>query len=259
MNGSTRLVIYHTSDIHARLGFGARLAELVEPGALLVDCGDALAGSSVFYRRDEPVIDELARAPYAALAVGNREFHYLHSLLLTRARRLPAPLVCSNVIDLRGREPAFTRQLVVSAAGVSVRILSLIVPQYRTNSGWEKVFGWRFLAPDVALGELLGAKGSAAVPTILLSHLGLSVDRELAARWRGLAAILGGHSHDALWQPDIVNGTPIAHPGAFAGYVGRLELSLGNGETQLASYRLLPLLRHESEVARHSAGANAGA
>lgn len=241
MNGPTRLVIYHTSDIHARHGFGARLAQLVEPGAMLVDSGDALAGSSVFYRRNEPVTEELAKAPYCAFAVGNREFHYVHRLFASRARKLPAPLVCSNVIDLRRRSPLFARELVVTAAGVPVRFLSLLVPQYRTRSGWEKIFGWRFLSPDAALAQILPDEHGSAT-TILLSHLGLMADRQLAARWQRLGAILGGHSHDALARPEVINGTPIAHPGAHAEYVGRLELSLDRGKTELASYELLPLM-----------------
>jgi 2',3'-cyclic-nucleotide 2'-phosphodiesterase (5'-nucleotidase family) len=253
VNGPGRIVIYHTSDIHARMGFGNRLASMVEPGALLVDSGDALAGSSVFYVADEKVVGELNRAPYAAMAVGNREFHYLHRLFLARARMLRAPLVCSNLIDLREREPVYQRELMVQAGSTPVRILSLLVPQYRTGSGWERIFGWRFLSPDAALSDMLGGtKGSKDpingskdrllhLPTIVLSHLGLAADRQVAARWPGISAILGGHTHEALSQPEIVNDVPIAHPGAYASCVGRLELSVENGTTRMTTYKLLPL------------------
>jgi len=256
MSAEARIVIYHTSDIHATCDFGERLAAIVEPGAMLVDCGDALAGSSVFYQSREEVADDLARAPYDAMAVGNREFHYLHSLFRKRARILP-PLVCSNLIDRRKREPVFQRELVVERGGAKVRFLALLVPQYRTGSAWEQVFGWRFIAPEVALAEMLktpaGVLGSASpdtLPTVVLSHLGLSADRELAARFGGLAAILGGHTHEALWQPEMVNGVPIAHPGAHGLHVGRIELLSDGSATRLVSYRLLPLLRTESEEAR---------
>ena len=40
-------IIYHTSDIHGRVGFGTTLEQIVEPGALLVDCGDALSLSLI--------------------------------------------------------------------------------------------------------------------------------------------------------------------------------------------------------------------
>ena len=69
------LIVYHTADVHGRRGFGPKLAAVVEPGALLVDCGDSLLGSSTVYRRVEPVVEDFAAAPYRAQAVGNREFH----------------------------------------------------------------------------------------------------------------------------------------------------------------------------------------
>lgn len=237
-----KLVIYHTADIHAALGFGSRLATLTEPDSVLVDCGDSLAGSSTLYRSHEPVLAELARAPYRAQAVGNREFHYLHKFFLRRARALGIPLVCSNLIDLRERPAAFTRELQLEVKGLRVRILALLVPQYRTGSGWEKVFGWRFLSPEAALHDMLSKNGAGYDATILLSHLGLAADRALAARWPAFAAIIGGHSHDVLAQPEVVNGVPIVHAGAHAQYVGRLELKLSAGRASSFSYALLPLL-----------------
>src|SRR5579872_3374735 len=236
------LVIYHTADIHSRVGFGARLAALVEPGALLVDCGDVLAGSSTLYRRREPVLADLRAAPYQAFAVGNREFHYAYGAFARRARALPAPLLCSNLLDLRQRPRLFAPFLDVAAAGLRVRLVALLVPQYRTGSGWERVFGWRFLSPDAARSALEASENEPADLTILLSHMGLAADREIARSWPNLAAILGGHSHDTLTQPEVVNGVPIAHAGAYARYVGRLSLALQPSAPQRFTYGLIPLL-----------------
>lgn len=237
-----RLVIYQTSDVHARRGFGRKVAALAEPDSLIVDCGDALRGSSTMYFGREPVAAEFAAAPYAAVAVGNREFHYVHKWFASRAAMLPVPLVCSNLLDLRGRTPPFVRELRVTRNGVRARLLGVLVPQYRTGSGWEKIFGWRFLAPEVALAEMLAQTGDEV--TIVLSHLGLDADRRLAAAFPMIGAVLGGHTHAALPEPEVVNGVPIAHVGAFARHVGRLELDVGeNGAgAQLRSFRLLPLL-----------------
>jgi 5'-nucleotidase len=240
---SKKLFVYHTSDVHDRRGFGAKLGALVEPGALLVDCGDALRGSSTVYRRDEGVMAEFAAAPYAAQAVGNREFHYLHSCMLARSRAMRVPWICSNLVDLRDRPPAFARDLSIRASGVNVRILALLAPQYRTGSGWERIFGWRFLAPEAALDEALGTSASAPYDTTLvLSHLGLRADREIARRYPALTAIVGGHSHDTLAQPEYVGTVPIVQAGPYALYAGRLELSVGFGRSAVDSYRLVPLL-----------------
>jgi 2',3'-cyclic-nucleotide 2'-phosphodiesterase (5'-nucleotidase family) len=243
MTSAERLVVYHTSDVHDRRGWGRKLAALIEPGALLVDCGDALRGSSTVYLRREPVMDEFALAPYGVQAVGNREFHYLHRCMLARSKAMGIPWVCSNLIDLRPRTPAFARERIVGVAGLRVRVLGLLVPQYRTGSGWEAIFGWRFLAPAAALGELLERPSEPADVTIVLSHLGLAADRAIARAFPSLGAIVGGHSHDTLHEPDVASGVPIVHAGAFARTAGRLELAVEDGRARVASYRLLPLLQ----------------
>ncbi|MDQ6780776.1 MAG: hypothetical protein M3Z37_06450 [Candidatus Eremiobacteraeota bacterium] len=239
--GGAELVVFQTADIHSRRGFGGRVARLATLGSLLVDCGDALAGSSTLYQTREPVADELNAAPYQAIAVGNREFHYAYGALRRRAQMLRAPLLCSNLIDLRGRPSPFQRELRLTVAGLHVRLLALLVPQYRRGSGWEKLFGWRFLPPDEALAEMHAGAAEADV-TLLLSHLGLAADRDVALRSPFLTAILGGHSHDLLEQPELVNGIPIVHVGAYASYVGRLALRIEAGRLRSFAFTLLPLL-----------------
>jgi 2',3'-cyclic-nucleotide 2'-phosphodiesterase (5'-nucleotidase family) len=235
------LTVYHTADVHGRRGFGPKLAAIVEPDALLVDCGDSLLGSSTVYRRVEPVVADFAAAPYRAQAVGNREFHYVHAWFTARARAMPMPMVCSNLLDLRERTAPFSRSLVVQAGGARVLLLALLAPQYRTGSGWEAVFGWRFLSVGAAMDELL-AGGEAADALIVLSHLGLSADRDLARAYPQIGAIIGGHSHDTLETPEVVAGVPIVHAGAYARNAGRLELDLRGARPSVASFRLVPLL-----------------
>jgi 2',3'-cyclic-nucleotide 2'-phosphodiesterase (5'-nucleotidase family) len=152
-------------------------------------------------------------------------------------------MLCTNLEDLRGRLPApFASELTVLVAGLRVRLLAVLVPQYRTGSGWERVFGWRFLAPKAALARALAAPShEAADVTLLLSHVGLRADRVLAASFPRLSAILGGHSHDALATPEIIGGVPIVHAGAYARTAGRLDLDVEGDRSTVASYRLVPL------------------
>jgi hypothetical protein len=58
---------------------------------------------------------------------------------------------------------------------------------------------WTFGIQEVRLQATIeAARAAGAKVVVLLSHNGMDVDLKLAARVRGLAAILGGHTHDAV-------------------------------------------------------------
>jgi len=242
--------IYHTSDLHDHRGIVPRLQELrgERPG-LLFDCGDSLRGSQSIYHAKEPVAEELDAAGYDAQAIGNREFHYLFALLRARASRMRHPLVCSNLVDTKGRPLPFapSLQFEVPAEGmpaVRVHVLGLLVVQYPTGSPWERVFGWRFLEPTAVVESYARGVGERDM-LVVLSHLGLSRDRELARRVPRVDVVLGGHSHDTLAEPERVSGVPVVHAGPYGRFVSRSEFSYEpeRGRFALTDFALLPLLQ----------------
>jgi 2',3'-cyclic-nucleotide 2'-phosphodiesterase (5'-nucleotidase family) len=242
------LRIWHTSDLHDRRGIVANLRSLraAEPG-LLFDCGDSLRGSQTVYHRSEPIIAEIDAAEYDAQGMGNREFHYLFALVRARARKMHHPLVCSNLVDVRARQLPFVTDLTfVRTDGDrswNVRVFSLLVVQYPHGSPWERVFGWRFLDP-VTVARALAESTPDGTVLVVLSHLGLRADRNLAAAVPRLDLVLGGHSHDTLHEPEIVGGVPIVHAGPYGAYVSRTELEWGKGgRPRIERYDLVPLLR----------------
>ncbi len=241
--------IYHTSDLHDRRGIVPRLRALRDdrPG-LLFDCGDSLRGSQTRYLRDEPIVAEMDAAGYDAQAIGNREFHYLFGLLRARAARMHHPLVCTNLVDTKGRALPFAPalQFEVPQAGAPaarVHVLGLLVMQYPVGSPWERIFGWRFLDPWDAI-----APYARAVPDgealVVLSHLGLSLDHELARRVPRIDLLLGGHSHDTLPEPRYAGEVPIVHAGPYGRFVSRSELVFDERKARfvLSGCTLLALL-----------------
>jgi 2',3'-cyclic-nucleotide 2'-phosphodiesterase (5'-nucleotidase family) len=69
----------------------------------------------------------------------------------------------------------------------------------------------------------------------------LRADRELAARVGRIELILGGHSHDTLPQPEVVNGVPIVHAGPYGAFASRTELERRDGRAQIVDFALVPL------------------
>lgn len=236
--------IYHTSDLHDHRGIAEPLRALRAgaPG-LLFDCGDSLRGSQTVYHRSEPIVGEIDAAEYDAQAMGNREFHYLFGCVRARAKKMRHPLVCSNLVDTRARALPFERSLVLPYDGSRVHVSGLLVTQYPQGSPWERVFGWRFLDPfDVARNA--AQRVPPGEPFVLLSHLGLAKDRRLAKAVPRIDLILGGHSHDTLHEPEIVEGVPIVHAGPYGRFVSRsdLEYDAAASRWRLRDFALLPLL-----------------
>ncbi len=238
---------YHTSDLHDHRGFVPRLRALrrEKPG-FYFDCGDSLRGSQTVYHRSEPIIAELDAAGVDVTTLGNREFHYLYPLLRTRVSKMRHPIVCTNLLDTKGRALPFVPSFILrphDGATVNIHILGLLIMQYPVGSPYEKIFGWRFLDPWDAV-----APYAERIPErdmlLVLSHVGLSLDRNLAARVPRIDLILGGHSHDTLFEPEVVNGVPIVHAGPYGQYVSRTELEYSDEKRKfdIRSFSLVPLL-----------------
>src|SRR5579864_9463489 len=237
------MLIYHTSDLHDHRGIASPLRALRErdPG-LLFDCGDSLRGSQTVYHRDEPIMAEIDAAGYDAQAIGNREFHYLFPLLNARARRMRHPLVCTNLVDTKGRTLPFVRSLVIETEGTRIHVLGLLIMQYPTGSVWERIFGWRFLDPWEAVVPFAQALPAGEM-LVVLSHVGLKLDRLIAQRVPRIDLLLGGHSHDTLFEPEYVGNVPIVHAGPYGRYVSRTELDCTHGRARIARFDLVPLLK----------------
>ncbi len=233
--------IYHTSDLHDHRHVAEPLARLraAAPG-LLVDCGDALRGSQTLFYAREPIVNVLNAAHYDLQALGNREFNYLYDVLVCRVAQLRFPALCANLVDVRGRAVNFVPDRTLEAGGERVRFFGLLVPQYRTGSFWERIFGWRFRDPYAVAAEI-AASTPAGVALVALSHLGLKADRELAARVPRLDLILGGHSHDLTREPEIAGGVPIVHAGPYGAFASRNELERDGERFRLRGFALEPL------------------
>jgi len=157
------------------------------------------------------------------------------------------PLVCTNLVDTKGRPLPFAPVLLLHYGGVTVHVLGLLIMQYPAGSPWERLFGWRFLDPWDAVAPYASAMPEGEL-LVVLSHVGLKLDRRLAQRVPRIDLILGGHSHDTLHQPEYVDAVPIVHAGPYGRYVSRTELEYDPSQRRFAitSFELLGLLGNAS-------------
>lgn len=106
---------------------------------------------------------------------------------------------------------------------------------------------WRFGIQERNLQAVINEirENKAADVIVLLSHNGMDVDLKLASRISGLDIVLGGHTHDAIPRPVLIDNpggkTWVTNAGSHGKFLAVLDLDVGNGRLKGLNYRLLPV------------------
>ena len=105
---------------------------------------------------------------------------------------------------------------------------------------------WTFGIQEEGLQKAVDeARAKGAQVVVLLSHNGMDVDLKLASRVTGIDAILGGHTHDGVPQPTLVQNrggkTLVTNAGSNGKFIGLLEFDVAQGKIAGFRYRLVPV------------------
>ncbi|MEQ8169490.1 MAG: metallophosphoesterase [Candidatus Eremiobacterota bacterium] len=230
---SEELTIYHTNDIHNRLP-----GDFVFPQKpdLLVDAGDAIGGSNTLFRFHEPVLCKMRDLGYDCMAMGNREFHYIRSIMKKRREETCFPVLSANLHDLTGRTDGIISPFIIKEIkGIKVAVLGLTVQILPPGSFWEKIFKFKFLDPVTTALEYIPKLREKAHFIIILSHVGKDGDMKIAGTVPGIDLIIGGHSHTPMEKPLEAGEALIVQAGYHAKSFGSLNVKLSKSES---NYRL---------------------
>ena len=253
---------------YGRMGGYAHLATLVKrvraerPGrTLLLDGGDTIQGTApALWSRGEDMV-RVSNQLGVDVLTAHWEFAYgidrVRELFGDREGRglFAGAFVAHNVRDAWG-DRVFRPYTVREIGGVRAGVIGQAFPYTPVSHPRRFVpdltFGIREDGVQALVDELRDAQKADLV--VLLSHNGISVDRKLAARVRGLDVILGGHTHDALPQPIVVGRTLVVNSGSHGKFLSRLDLDVRRGRVADHRYRLIPVLAHyvpeDAEMAR---------
>ena len=95
--------------------------------------------------------------------------------------------------------------------------------------------------------EAANLRAAGADIVIAVSHMGLDDDKDIARDFPEIDLILGGHHHVALDPPLVVENEAtgkqvvVCHSGAFAKFVGRLDIVVQDGQILSHDYTLFPV------------------
>lgn len=227
------LTLLHTNDIHSHFEEACRIAGHVKElranrspdELLLIDCGDFLdrvraetEGSGGAANR--ALLDYMG---YDAVGMGNNEgLSYTRDQLGSLFEEAPYPIVCANLIEAEtGGLPVWMKShVLVRRAGLRVALLGLTAPY----TDFYELLGWKVLDPMETLARMVPELRKQADLVVLISHLGLKHDENIASTIEGIDLILGAHTHHLLEVPLRIGGTVICAAGKFGRYAGLVTI-----------------------------------
>lgn len=277
------LDILHTNDVHSRIQsvnkynstcavedeaegkcFGGmarikarideRRAALAQDNAnvLVLDAGDQFQGS-LFYTtyKGEVAAELLNMIRPDAMAVGNHEFDDGAETLSKFVDKAEFPVISANTSAyfeplLKDKLPGY---VIVEKGGEKIGIVSVVAADTKelSSPGDNVAFAGEISVLKSAIPEI---QSQGVNKIIALTHVGLAMDKQIAASVSGIDVIVGGHSHSLLsngeesaagpypvWveNPDGVK-VPIVQAGAYSKYLGEISVNFNDEGVVTAAY-----------------------
>ncbi|RSD25020.1 bifunctional metallophosphatase/5'-nucleotidase [Mesobacillus subterraneus] len=207
---------------------------------LFLDGGDLFHGTlPLVESKGDSLLPALGKMELDGWVPGNWDFAYGKEQLAALNERLPFPGLACNVKEEQTGEPFMKPYMIKEFEGVKVGIIGLTYPfvDETMPDSFSKglTFSKGIEETRACVKEL---KGQVDL-VMLVSHMGLPLDVELATIVDGIDIILSGHSHDRIEQPITVNGTLVVQAGSSASFLGKLEISLNGSRISDYQYELV--------------------
>ncbi|MEO0544824.1 MAG: 5'-nucleotidase C-terminal domain-containing protein [Pseudomonadota bacterium] len=220
-----------------------RRAALTNTGqnVIVLDAGDQFQGS-LFYTtyKGDAAVEFMNGMGFDAMAVGNHEFDDGPEALLSFIDKADFPVISGNTLAGASSPLAdkIEPYIIKEIGGEKIGVLSVLATDTdETSSPGDTILiieETRYLQDAVAELEAEGVN-----KIILLSHVGLPRDKEIAAAVEGIDVIVGGHSHTLLSNfrdrasdsyPVVVQNpagadVPIVQAYAYSKYLGELRVT----------------------------------
>ena len=254
-----RMTIMHTNDTHShheaqgRSGDGgaARQASVVKDiraevdNSLLLDAGDRFTGTLFHkYYAGEDNVKVMNALGYDAMALGNHEFDNGLEVLERFVTGVDFPVLSANTDfgTLETLASAVPGSAVLDVGGEKVGVIGLVTaetPEITINFSNKDQITWSANYATAVNRETAKLKADGVNKIILITHIGLGLDKEVAANTTDIDVIVGGHSHtvissifkeggDTEYPLEVENadGDPvyIVQAGDRDRYLGRLNL-----------------------------------
>lgn len=267
--GSAEAYAYSSVDfaeaakIYGKMGGFAHLATLVKQiratrgseNTLLLDGGDTWQGSATALWTQGADMVAACNLLGVDVMTGHWEFTYGAERVQALRQSFNGEFVAQNIrlseeaqfAAETDSDQVFKPYAIKTCGHARIAVIGQAFPYTPIANPRRLIPDWQFGIEEQRLQQLVDGirQRKEAEVIVLLAHNGMAVDLKLAARVTGIDVILGGHSHDALPQPVIVNNpagkTWVTNAGSHGKFLALLDLDISNGRLQNLRYQLQPV------------------
>lgn len=263
MGGPKKLTILHSNDMHGdflaeqlddRLVGGVSMlsgylnkVRAEQENVLYAISGDMFKGSIIDSEfQGISTIEIMNLLAPDIVTLGNHEIDYgiAHLLFIEKCARFP--IINSNLFIKTNHVRLFTPYKTLEVGGLNIMFIGVITDEILAQTKSDGLIG-SFIDVQEAAREIAvicdNYKTTRVDYTVVLTHIGIDKDRELAAlldKNLGVNLIIGGHSHTLMQQPEVVNGIPIVQAACGTDQVGRVDLTFNDGDIKF-DWQLVPI------------------
>lgn len=237
-----KINILYTNDIHSNFSQWSRVTHYIQKTrqfkqrlheeCFVVDIGDHIdrVASITEATMGQANIQLMNKLNYDVVTIGNNEGITLSANDLYHLYdQAKFSVVCSNLMPLDSVKPSWLENLVTlkTKSGVRIGLIGLTAP----FNAFYHLLHWHVENPFTVIREMIAEVKETHDIVILLSHLGLNEDEEIARLFPEIDLIIGGHTHHVLQMGKLVNQTLLTAAGKHGQYVGNVQL-IWNHETK---------------------------
>ncbi len=244
---------------HLKTLIDRQRAEAGAGQSLLLDGGDTWQGSATaLWTRGQDMVDA-CNLLGVDIMTGHWEFTYRDDEVLQNIDRFNGEFIAQNV---RVSEEAlfdgaaaydedsghaFKPYTMRTLGSKRVAVIGQAFPYTPIANPGRFIPDWSFGIRDDDMQDMVDKIRSTERPdaVVVLSHNGMDVDVKMASRVSGLDVILGGHTHDGVPEPLLVENsggkTLVTNAGSNGKFLAVLDLDIGEGRVNDYRYRLLPV------------------
>jgi 5'-nucleotidase/UDP-sugar diphosphatase len=202
---------------------------------LLLDGGNTLLGDDLAQQtQGKAIVEAMNLLGYDAMVLGDQDFGLGLDVLRQRMEEAKFPILSANVMIAETNQLFATPYVIKEIGDHKVAIIGL-TNQEATQAVRGAVV---VLDPLETLQDLMVKVSKEADLIIVLSHLGMETDMQIAGEVKGIDLIVGGKSQDVLDPPVWIeaSSTVIVQAGHQGQYIGVVHLEI-DSQGKVASHK----------------------